>query len=69
MRRICWSDTGLDIAPRGIHDGKVTRQIFEDNTKAWSATIASIHAIPGVLFSSHKFIEDNPRSWMWRRRS
>jgi len=41
--------------------GKVTRQIFEDNTKAWSGDhCIDPRLVPGVLFSSHKFIEDKP---------
>ena len=41
--------------------GKVTSQIFEDNTKAWSGDhCIDPRLVPGVLFSSHKFIEDKP---------
>jgi predicted AlkP superfamily phosphohydrolase/phosphomutase len=41
--------------------GKVTGQIFEDNTKAWSGDhCIDPRLVPGVLFSSHKFIEDKP---------
>ena len=41
--------------------GKVTGQIFEDNIKAWSGDhCIDPRLVPGVLFSSHKFIEDKP---------
>jgi predicted AlkP superfamily phosphohydrolase/phosphomutase len=41
--------------------GKVTGQIFEDNTKAWSGDhCIDPRLVPGVLFSSHKFIEEKP---------
>jgi predicted AlkP superfamily phosphohydrolase/phosphomutase len=41
--------------------GKVTSQIFEDNTKAWSGDhCIDPRLVPGVLFSSHKFVEDKP---------
>jgi predicted AlkP superfamily phosphohydrolase/phosphomutase len=41
--------------------GKVTAQIFEDNVKAWSGDhCIDPRLVPGVLFSSHKFIEDKP---------
>jgi predicted AlkP superfamily phosphohydrolase/phosphomutase len=41
--------------------GKVTSQIFEDNMKAWSGDhCIDPRLVPGVLFSSHKFIEDKP---------
>jgi predicted AlkP superfamily phosphohydrolase/phosphomutase len=41
--------------------GKVTAQIFEDNMKAWSGDhCIDPRLVPGVLFSSHKFIEDKP---------
>jgi predicted AlkP superfamily phosphohydrolase/phosphomutase len=41
--------------------GKVTSQIFEDNIKAWSGDhCIDPRLVPGVLFSSHKFIEDKP---------
>jgi predicted AlkP superfamily phosphohydrolase/phosphomutase len=41
--------------------GKVTSQIFEDNTKAWSGDhCIDPRLVPGVLFSSHKFIEEKP---------
>jgi predicted AlkP superfamily phosphohydrolase/phosphomutase len=41
--------------------GKVTGQIFEDNVKAWSGDhCIDPRLVPGVLFSSHKFIEDKP---------
>jgi hypothetical protein len=39
--------------------GKVTSQIFEDNIKAWSGDhCIDPRLVPGVLFSSHKFIEE-----------
>jgi predicted AlkP superfamily phosphohydrolase/phosphomutase len=39
--------------------GKVTSQIFEDNTKAWSGDhCIDPRLVPGVLFSSHKFVEE-----------
>jgi predicted AlkP superfamily phosphohydrolase/phosphomutase len=41
--------------------GKVTGQIFEDNIKAWSGDhCIDPRLVPGVLFSSHKFIEEKP---------
>ena len=41
--------------------GKVTAQIFEDNVKAWSGDhCIDPRLVPGVLFSSHKFIEEKP---------
>ncbi len=41
--------------------GKVTSQVFEDNLKAWSGDhCIDPRLVPGVLFSSHKFIEDKP---------
>jgi predicted AlkP superfamily phosphohydrolase/phosphomutase len=41
--------------------GKVTSQIFEDNVKAWSGDhCVDPRLVPGVLFSSHKFIEERP---------
>jgi predicted AlkP superfamily phosphohydrolase/phosphomutase len=41
--------------------GKVTGQVFEDNLKAWSGDhCIDPRLVPGVLFSSHKFIEDKP---------
>jgi predicted AlkP superfamily phosphohydrolase/phosphomutase len=41
--------------------GKVTGQIFEDNLKAWSGDhCIDPRLVPGVLFSSHKFVEDKP---------
>jgi predicted AlkP superfamily phosphohydrolase/phosphomutase len=41
--------------------GKVTTKIFEDNIKAWSGDhCIDPRLVPGVLFSSHKFIEDKP---------
>ena len=41
--------------------GKVTGQVFEDNLKAWSGDhCIDPRLVPGVLFSSHKFIEDRP---------
>jgi predicted AlkP superfamily phosphohydrolase/phosphomutase len=39
--------------------GKVTSQIFEDNMKAWSGDhCIDPRLVPGVLFSSHKFVEE-----------
>ena len=41
--------------------GKVTSQIFEDNIKAWSGDhCIDPRLVPGVLFSSHKFMEEKP---------
>jgi predicted AlkP superfamily phosphohydrolase/phosphomutase len=41
--------------------GKVTSQIFEDNIKAWSGDhCIDPRLVPGVLFSSHKFVEEKP---------
>ncbi|HEY6302508.1 MAG TPA: alkaline phosphatase family protein [Terriglobales bacterium] len=41
--------------------GKVTGQIFEDNIKAWSGDhCIDPRLVPGVLFSSHKFIAEKP---------
>ncbi len=41
--------------------GKVTSKIFEDNLKAWSGDhCIDPRLVPGVLFSSHKFVEDKP---------
>jgi predicted AlkP superfamily phosphohydrolase/phosphomutase len=41
--------------------GKVTGQVFEDNLKAWSGDhCIDPRLVPGVLFSSHKFVEDKP---------
>ncbi len=41
--------------------GKVTGKVFEDNLKAWSGDhCIDPRLVPGVLFSSHKFIEDKP---------
>ncbi len=41
--------------------GKVTSQVFEDNTKAWSGDhCIDPRLVPGVLFSSHKFAEEKP---------
>jgi predicted AlkP superfamily phosphohydrolase/phosphomutase len=41
--------------------GKVTSLVFEDNLKAWSGDhCIDPRLVPGVLFSSHKFIEDKP---------
>ena len=39
--------------------GKVTSKIFEDNLKAWSGDhCIDPRLVPGVLFSSHKFVEE-----------
>jgi predicted AlkP superfamily phosphohydrolase/phosphomutase len=39
--------------------GKVTAQVFEDNVKAWSGDhCIDPRLVPGVLFSSHKFVEE-----------
>ncbi len=41
--------------------GKVTGLVFEDNIKAWSGDhCIDPRLVPGVLFSSHKFIEEKP---------
>jgi len=41
--------------------GKVTAQVFEDNVKAWSGDhCIDPRLVPGVLFSSHRFIEEKP---------
>ena len=41
--------------------GKVTGQVFEDNMKAWSGDhCIDPRLVPGVLFSSHKFVEEKP---------
>ncbi len=41
--------------------GKVTAQVFEDNLKAWSGDHSiDPRLVPGVLFSSHKFVEEKP---------
>jgi predicted AlkP superfamily phosphohydrolase/phosphomutase len=41
--------------------GKVTGEVFEDNLKAWSGDhCIDPRLVPGVLFSSHKFVEDKP---------
>jgi predicted AlkP superfamily phosphohydrolase/phosphomutase len=41
--------------------GKVTGQVFEDNVKAWSGDhCIDPRLVPGVLFSSHKFVEEKP---------
>ncbi len=41
--------------------GKVTAQVFEDNIKAWSGDhCIDPRLVPGVLFSSHKFVEEKP---------
>lgn len=41
--------------------GKVTSQVFEDNLKAWSGDhCIDPRLVPGVLFSSHKFVEEKP---------
>ena len=41
--------------------GKVTGQIFEDNIKAWSGDhCIDPRLVPGVLFSSHKFVAEKP---------
>jgi predicted AlkP superfamily phosphohydrolase/phosphomutase len=41
--------------------GKVTAQVFEDNVKAWSGDhCIDPRLVPGVLFSSHKFIVEKP---------
>jgi predicted AlkP superfamily phosphohydrolase/phosphomutase len=41
--------------------GRVTAQVFEDNAKAWSGDhCIDPRLVPGVLFSSHKFIEKEP---------
>ncbi len=41
--------------------GKITSKIFEDNLKAWSGDhCIDPRLVPGVLFSSHKFVEDKP---------
>jgi predicted AlkP superfamily phosphohydrolase/phosphomutase len=41
--------------------GKVTDKIFEDNLKAWSGDhCIDPRLVPGVLFSTHKFIEEKP---------
>ena len=41
--------------------GKVTSQIFEDNTKAWSGDhCIDPRLVPGVLFSNHKIAEERP---------
>jgi predicted AlkP superfamily phosphohydrolase/phosphomutase len=41
--------------------GKVTGQVFEDNIKAWSGDhCIDPRLVPGVLFSSHKFIAEKP---------
>jgi len=41
--------------------GKVTGQVFEDNTKAWSGDhCIDPRLVPGVLFSSHKFAAEKP---------
>ena len=41
--------------------GKVTAQVFEDNIKAWSGDhCIDPRLVPGVLFSSHEFVEEKP---------
>jgi len=41
--------------------GKVTGQVFEDNIKAWSGDhCIDPRLVPGVLFSSHKFVTEKP---------
>jgi predicted AlkP superfamily phosphohydrolase/phosphomutase len=41
--------------------GKVTGQVFEDNIKAWSGDhCIDPRLVPGVLFTSHKFIAEKP---------
>jgi predicted AlkP superfamily phosphohydrolase/phosphomutase len=41
--------------------GKVTQQIFEDNTKAWSGDhCVDPRLVPGVLFSNRKIAEEKP---------
>jgi predicted AlkP superfamily phosphohydrolase/phosphomutase len=41
--------------------GKVTGQVFEDNIKAWSGDhCIDPRLVPGVLFSSHKFVAEKP---------
>ena len=41
--------------------GKVTGQVFEDNVKAWSGDhCIDPRLVPGVLFSSHKFVTEKP---------
>lgn len=41
--------------------GKVTANVFEDNTKAWSGDhCVDPRLVPGVLFSNHKIVADRP---------
>ncbi len=41
--------------------GRVTGQVFEDNTKAWSGDhCIDPRLVPGVLFSNRKFAEEKP---------
>lgn len=41
--------------------GKVTETVFEDNPKCWSGDhCIDPDAVPGVLFSNHKIITENP---------
>ena len=42
--------------------GKVTAQIFEDNTKAWSGDhCVDPSVVPGVLFCNRRITTQNPR--------
>lgn len=41
--------------------GKITKNVFENNTKSWSADhCVDPQIVPGVLFSNRKIISDNP---------
>jgi bisphosphoglycerate-independent phosphoglycerate mutase (AlkP superfamily) len=41
--------------------GKVTAEIFEDNTKAWSGDhCVDPRRVPGVLFSNRKIADEKP---------
>ncbi|RIK68572.1 MAG: nucleotide pyrophosphatase [Planctomycetota bacterium] len=74
-KEICYKGPFRDTAPdlvvgynRGYRVGwdtaigKITPDVFHDNTKAWSGDhCIDPDLIPGVLFCSHKVLSDSPR--------
>ena len=41
--------------------GKITKQVFSDNTKAWSGDhCIDPHLVPGVIFANRKILAENP---------
>lgn len=74
-KEVCYKGPFRDTAPdlvigynRGYRVGwdtaigKITANVFHDNTKAWSGDhCIDPDLIPGVLFCSHKVLSDSPR--------